>query len=453
MRTGRRLASLLVVLALIGAPAVVLRTFCAGNSCEQAEARTASVPFCSLDARTRELVAAGFYSDRSPDALGVTGATQVVTDVGHGLRVPWPSAEPPGPAAYRLTVPLVFFGGGIRPGTQVPERGLQLDQVAPTLEPLLGFRRPHPEVRTGRAIEGATVPGATTPLAVMIVWKGVGMDEVRAAHPPYLEDLLASDGGADALRVGAGGLATPGSLPFDPAAVLTTIGSGGLPSQHGITGTFLRGDTGVARTFGRGAPSPVIAALGDDLDRATGGKSKIALVGTDVSDRGLIGGTWYGNTDDDTVFTDGKHAAAHVDALLADGSGADGVPDLLGVVLGGGMTEMDRETRAIVAEISAAVPGATFVVTATGTLAAGADPVVAAADLMPVVETTVTTEASVLAATPGTAGLFLDRTAAVELGVSTQQVVDAMKARAAHDGSPLFADAFPSFAVQFGRYC
>ena len=447
MSTGRRLASLLVVLSLIGAPAVVLRAFCAGNSCEQASARTAPVPFCSLDAPTRELVAAGFYSDRSPDALGVTGATQLVTDVGHGVLVPWPSTASPGGF-----VPLVFFGGGVSPGTQVPG-GLQLDQIAPTLEPLLGIRRPHPEVRAGRAIDGATVPGATTPLAVMIVWKGVGMAEIRAAHPPYLGELLASDGGSDTLRVGAGGLAAPGSLPFDPAAVLATIGSGGLPSQHGITGTFLRAETGVARAFGRDAPSPVIAALGDDLDRATGGRAKIALVGTDVSDRGLIGGTWYGNAEDDAVFTDGTHTATHVRSLLGDGLGADGVPDLLGVVLGGRIADMDTQTRAIVAEIRRAVPDATFVVTATGTLTAGRDPVEAAADLMPSVEAAVTTAGSVLATPPGTAGLFLDRTVAAELGISTQQVVDAMKTRTAPDGSPLFADAFPSFAVQFGRYC
>jgi sialate O-acetylesterase len=31
-----------------------------------------------------------------------------------------------------------------------------------------------------------------------------------------------------------------GSLPIDPAATLTTVGTGGLPSQHGITGSFVR---------------------------------------------------------------------------------------------------------------------------------------------------------------------------------------------------------------------
>ena len=69
----------------------------------------------------------------------------------------------------------------------------------------------------------------------------------------------------------AAGLATAGSLPLDPTAVETTIGTGGLPSQHGITGTWVRNAQGrLVRAFGPGAPTPVIAALGDDLDQRDG---------------------------------------------------------------------------------------------------------------------------------------------------------------------------------------
>jgi hypothetical protein len=51
-------------------------------------------------------------------------------------------------------------------------------------------------------------------------------------------------------------------------------------------------------------------------------------------------------------------------------------------------------------------------------------------------------------------GLFIDRDAAVEAGVPTQRVVDAMRALPDADGiGPLFADAFPAFAVTFGTYC
>jgi hypothetical protein len=48
-------------------------------------------------------------------------------------------------------------------------------------------------------------------------------------------------------------------------------------------------------------------------------------------------------------------------------------------------------------------------------------------------------------------GYFLDRTTGAAATAST--VVDTMHAETAPDGSPLYADAFASYAVRFGRYC
>ena len=48
-------------------------------------------------------------------------------------------------------------------------------------------------------------------------------------------------------------------------------------------------------------------------------------------------------------------------------------------------------------------------------------------------------------------GVFLDRSEGAT--TSAQDVVDALKADTAPDGSPLFDDAFASYAVRFGRYC
>ena len=48
--SGRRLTLLVVVLALVGAPAVALTAFCIGESCAQEERVTAAVPFCPLPA-------------------------------------------------------------------------------------------------------------------------------------------------------------------------------------------------------------------------------------------------------------------------------------------------------------------------------------------------------------------------------------------------------------------
>ena len=47
-------------------------------------------------------------------------------------------------------------------------------------------------------------------------------------------------------------------------------------------------------------------------------------------------------------------------------------------------------------------------------------------------------------------GAFVDQGSTA---VPTQQVIDALHAQTAPDGSPLYLDAFASYAVQFGRYC
>jgi len=47
--------------------------------------------------------------------------------------------------------------------------------------------------------------------------------------------------------------------------------------------------------------------------------------------------------------------------------------------------------------------------------------------------------------------VFLDRSDGAT--TSAQNVVNALKADKTSDGSPLFADAFASYAVRFGRYC
>ncbi|MGZ4148786.1 MAG: hypothetical protein ACXVQJ_01970 [Actinomycetota bacterium] len=437
MGTGRRLATLLVILGVIGAPAVAMRAFCLGNSCDSAQAGTSTIPFCGLPADIRTLVTAGFYDARSPDAIGVTGASSLVTPIGDGLAVPWPSTAAT-PAS--MAVPLAIVGPQIR--TQ-RLHGAGLDRIAPTVTPLLGIRRPHPEVRSGTALPGVVVPGARSPLVVTIVWKGVGMPEVGASWGRDARALAPSGSGA---AVGTG---TPGSLPLDPTTVLTTIGTGGLPSDHGVVGTFVRTDKGIVRSFGPGAPEPVIASLGDDLDELTGGAAKIALVETDVSDRGLIGGAWYGGRDEDTVIAERHDPAGAVARLLGEGFGAGGPSDLLGVTMTGSVGQMDARTRAIAREVFAAVPDATVVVTATGSLAASGHPIVASSGFLHGIDVAALPSGGTPIAAAGTSGLFLDDAVITQTGVTTQQVVDAMKVK----GGSAFADAFPSFVVQFGRYC
>jgi hypothetical protein len=287
--------------------------------------------------------------------------------------------------------------------------------------------------------------GAGSGLVVLVVWKGVGSADLRRAPDdwPFLRSLL---------RTGAGTLrAEVGSVPLDPAAVLTTIGTGGLPAQHGITGTLLRNDRGrLTRAFGPDAPLPVIATLAEDLDAALGERPLVGLVAPDPSDRGIVGGAWYVEHDRDLRALGGDPVIG-TERLLRAGFGADAVPDVLAVVLSGSVRAMDRTTGRVAALAGAASEGrATLVVTATGSATAGARlrtaseiaaAVDAAADLSrPVVEAA------------GVGGLFLDQDVLLDEGVSGEIAVRALLGLPG-PGGRLAADAFQGFAVSFGRFC
>jgi hypothetical protein len=433
--TGRRLVTLLLVLGVVGAPAVALRAFCVGASCDAEPTAEREVPFCSLPEPVRELLAAGFREGRSPDALGVT-ASDALLRSGSADGAPWPSV---GDGEHAATAPLAFVGPAIE-GGELP--AATLADVAPTLEPLLGFRRPFPTVRSGAAIAGVVRDGARSPLVVTIVWK---RDDGR--DPRWLATVV-DDAGTT-----ASGSAQVGSLPLDPAAVLTTIGTGGLPSEHGITGSIVRAPSGDAvEAWSRDAPTSVIATLGDDLDEATEGRARIGLVAAGPTDRGLIGGTWYlttGDTDDDDVVIAPRDPASAVAQLLARGDyGADDTPDLLGVTVDARSGRALDQTRSLIGSVFAAVPDATVVVTSTGAVPVRA----ASIDAGAFAEAVDGAVAAPVVAAVAAGGVFVDQAVVTERNVSTQRVVEAL-ASVLVSGSPALADTFPAFAVSFGRYC
>ncbi|HXF36496.1 MAG TPA: hypothetical protein VNO17_04865, partial [Actinomycetota bacterium] len=361
------------------------------------------------------------------------------TDPLGGLRPVWPSVQRPPDGR----VPLVLAGTGLRRSGTVAA-GTRLDAVAPTVAAILGFRRPHPEVRSGRPVRGLA-SGAGSRLVVLVAWKGVGTaDLLRARRDwPFLRSLL---------RTGAGTLrADAGSLPLDPAAVLTTIGTGGLPAQHGITGTLLRDDRGgVTRAFGPGAPLPVIATLAEDLDAALGERPLVGLVAPDRADRGIVGGAWYVGHDRDLRVVGGDPVAG-VGRLLRAGFGGDEVPDVLAVVLAGPVPAMDRATARVAALAREASGGrATLVVTATGSARAGGG-VRTASELAEAVDAASGLGRPLVEAA-GVGGLFLDQDVLLEAGVSGEVAVRALL-RLRGPGGRLAADAFQGFAVSFGRFC
>jgi hypothetical protein len=435
MSGNRRLLVVVGLAALVALPAVALRAVCVGRSCQRGEPARVRAPFCSLPAHVRREIAAGYRDGRSPDVMAVTES---------GVSVgspPWPST------AGTDEVPLVIWGNAVAPDVRIPT-GTPLDSVVPTLATVMAFHRPHPEVRSGLPVPGTVGGGEPTRLAVIVVWKGIGSETLRSRPGawPELRGLL---------REGRGTLgAISGSAPQDPAAILNTIGTGGLPHQHGITGTVLRNEDGtVVRAWGRDAPYSVIAALGDDLDERHGQAARIGLVGTDESDRGVIGGNWYLGNDRDDVEIGGGSAIEQADmasSLLATGYGDDDFPDLLAVVMEDGLRAMDRALAKVVNTARRAAGGrVTLAVTATGR---------SAADPMP--EERVLAELQELTGIPPEAidgsaagGFFVDPAALADSGVGEDDLVAALRGIRTPDGERAFADAFSGFAVSLARYC
>jgi len=339
-------------------------------------------------------------------------------------------------------VPIVFVGSGIRAGALLD--GVTLDRLAPTLERIAGIRRPHPEVRTGDAVPGVTRRSARSPLLVVIVWKGVGSDELEASSTSWPRLRSMANEGASTMD------ASTGSLPVDPTAVLSTIGSGAMPSHHAVTGSLLRAADGtVVPAWSEQAPLPVIAFLGDDLDERTRQRSRIGLVAGSPSDRGLIGGTWYLGHDRDDVVADGRPAAAAVADLLEAGYGAsDGATDLMGVVLDDRVGTMDRITSTVVQLVREQVPDAVVAITATGQTEASSQDV--SSDALAAEIGRITRVPGVVAAA-GTGGVFLDREVAGAGGVSAPVASRALSRGAARLGADVVA--FPGYAVTLRRFC
>ncbi|HYN36144.1 MAG TPA: hypothetical protein VEV82_04125, partial [Actinomycetota bacterium] len=358
-----KLLTLMIVVFLIGAPAAALRAFCIGHSCDEEESVTSEIPFCSLPSSVREPISAGFEGElhRSPDILGVTQDDVFVrggTAFPEGEPAPqWPSLAP-----ISRRVPLAFSGTGVDPAATVPDE-TRLDAVAPTLSEVIDFRRPNPQVRSGQAIEGLA-SGDHPSLVVEVVMKNTGSGDLEAAPDdwPNLRALVES---------GPGTLdADAGSLPLDPAAIMTTVGTGGLPHQHGIVGTFVRTNEGrVVRAWGPHTPVHIIATLPDDLDERLDQEPLVGLIRTDVSDTGLIGGNWYVDVDKDTIATNDRDPARSVTKMLDSGWGDDDVPDVLAVALEGDISAMDKDLGRIEDALAAADSWA-LAVTATGTNAA-----------------------------------------------------------------------------------
>ena len=428
---------LLGVCALVALPAGVLRATCAGKTCDEGQTVHARVPFCPLPAELRTLISNGFYAGRSPDVLGV-GAIPVAGGSGVGeTSTPWPATEP----VPDVRVPLAFLGTGVNPNVALPDQ-LTLDRIAPTLTEILGVGWNFPKVHGGLSITGLA-NGERPRLVLEVVWTGGGTKELEAdpAASASWRKLTA--------HAAASTNATTGSLPLDPAATLTTIGAGGLPSQHGITGDLIRDeDSNIVAPWSPGATTAVIAALPDDLVHRRP-DTKVGAVLPARIDQGIVGGTWWETGDVADVTLSRHDPGPAIDAMLADGFGADATPDVLAVVVGGHASAFADAIRTIVPAVRSAVPATTVVVTATG--ARSPDGTLSGADVAQHVNANVRSSGPIVeAAVPG--GLFLDQDVLAADGLSSGAVVGPMLGMT-EGGRKVFTDAFPGFAVSFARYC
>ncbi|MEA2476412.1 MAG: hypothetical protein QOC87_611 [Actinomycetota bacterium] len=436
---GRRLIVLLIVLGLIAVPGALLRVFCVGASCTKTASVASAVPFCSLPSQIRTLIGNGFRTGRSADVLAVGGPTTVEGGTGwasDAAGVPWPGLSTAG-----TQVPLVFLGTGVRAGPITEP--VSLDDVAPTEAAILGLHRPHPEVRSGHALAGVAT-GEHPRLLMEIAITGISSENLSSW--PHLTKLMST--GASTMA------ASTGSMPVDPAAVLTTLGTGGLPYQHGITGAAIRADNGrVTLAWGERAPVPVIATLGDDLDRAYKEKARIGLVAPHVSDWGAIGGNWYLGSDQDDVDFDGtsSRSVPATRKMLSHNYGADAAPDFMVTVLDGRSAHADAALSELIAAARKAASGSvTVVITGTGE-GAPSDAVTAKTVADRIAKKVPTSGKLVAAASPQ--GLFLNQHTVATDKVSEDDILNAVESMPAPDGRPLMDQVFPALAVSFERYC
>lgn len=438
---GRRAAWLVAVAVVVGTPAALLVALCPGDICNR-PAEESSVPFCSLPEPLRRSLQAGYREERAPDVFVVTGDARVRggSAFPEGGGPAWP-----GLSSYRRDLPLAFWGKNVVRHGSSPSRAT-LDSVAPTLAEIAGVRRPHPEVRSGKAIAGVAGTDERVKLLVVIVWKDISTTELRTAPERWPRSKTAFDSGIWTVR------AASGSLPLDPGALLATIGSGGTPRQHGITGAIVRNEDGDAvQAWSRRAPVSVIAALGDDLDESSDQDARVGVVGTRTHDRGLIGGNWYVQADRDDVRIMDPDARAHAlvraaERLLASGYGDDDVTDLLAVAFqGGDLDALDRATgRLIRAAENASGGSVAFAFAGTGSGAP--DDAVSASQIARALEGELNANA-IIASSVG--GFFLDQRILLEEEMSEDTVVKTLRSLPASRGG----DVFSATAIQLARYC
>lgn len=251
---------------------------------------------CGLEPVIFERTMRGHFPERSPDVLWVPRTPNFFggfVQTGHS-----------GPWDYLAEVPLVFYGPGfIRPvGPVSLEREVSLADIAPTLGELIGFDFPTPD---GRVLDEILVPEEqrTQPpkVVVTVVWDGGGTNVLEAWPDfwPELEGLMNKGASLEG--------ATVGSSPSVTPPIHTTIGTGVMPSRHGIVAIFQRNNGRNVNSFGgKDADLVEVPMLGDAYDLAVGNQAEIGMLAYKSWHLGMLshGSRWPGGDEDMAVFID-----------------------------------------------------------------------------------------------------------------------------------------------------
>lgn len=229
-------------------------------------------------------LARGYVPERSGDVVLVPRPGSTVAQWPGGLRSPTdPRTTHGAPWDYLARVPIILWGPGhVRAGA-VPDRSVDVADIAPTIADLLAFDWEAPDARS---LDEAFLDGRDQPRVItLIVHDGGGWNSLARWPDAWpFHRRLATEGTTFVN-------ATVGSAPPITAPVHANMGTGTYPSIHGIaenTGRLPDGTLG--ELFFHEADPRLMEAetVADAWDVATGNEAWVGLVGYEAWHLGMM---------------------------------------------------------------------------------------------------------------------------------------------------------------------
>ncbi|HEX6261413.1 MAG TPA: alkaline phosphatase family protein [Actinomycetota bacterium] len=229
-------------------------------------------------------LARGYVPERSGDVVLVPAPGSTVAQWPGGLRSTTdPRTTHGAPWDYIARVPIILRGPGHVPAGAVPDRPVDVADIAPTIADLLAFDWEAPDARS---LEEALLPDRDPPRVITLVVHDGGGWNVLERWPeawPFQRGLAAEGT--------TFGNATVGSAPPITAPIHANMGTGTYPRTHGIaenTGRLPDGSLG--ELFFHEADPRLMEAetVADAWDVAQGNEAWVGLVGYEAWHLGMM---------------------------------------------------------------------------------------------------------------------------------------------------------------------